>query len=241
MKTTKKLVESKLIQVWQEEIIKNNPLATPQDKPIGYVLGGQPGAGKSKLIEMVGNSFNRNIIIINGDDFRKYHPLYKNFQEQYKQDSPTYTAEFSASMVEAVLQKAIDEKYNIVVEGTFRTAQVPINTLQIFKNNGYVTGVLIQTCNKNISWAACLERYNQMLEVNPKEARHTNKIHHDNVVENLAKNIKLVQNSGLADSIQVFVRLRDKTNEFKQVEIYNSNLKQKINTATINKYLGIEI
>lgn len=42
-------------------------------------------------------------------------------------------------MTEAIFQKAILNKYNLIIEGTFRTAQVPINTLKTLKENGYNT------------------------------------------------------------------------------------------------------
>lgn len=46
-----------------------------------------------------------------------------------------------------------------------------------------------------------------MLQDNPKEARFTDKKHHDLVVQNLVKNIKEVQKSGLVDHMQIFARV----------------------------------
>lgn len=226
-------------EAW-EDIKNDNELAKPnQQNPQAFVLGGQPGAGKSNLTKNIQQKMQENVIEINGDNFRKYHPNYKEFQEKYKQDSPKYTAAFAAALTEAILQKAIAEKYNIVIEGTFRTAQTPINTLQNFKNNGYETNVLIQTCNCDVSWNSCLERYEKMLEVNPKEARYTDKAHHDLVVKNLANNIKTVQKSGLVDNMQIFARIALKgQDQFVQKEIYNSQNKKLVNTVTINKFIG---
>ncbi len=240
MKNLSSIINGQLNLVWNEQILERNPFALAnQNNPQGFVLGGQPGAGKSSLIAEAKNRLNRNILEINGDNFRKYHPDYKILQERYAEDAPKYTAEFAGAMTEAIFQKALNERYNIVIEGTFRTAKTPIKTLQKLKDNGYETTVLIQTCNKDISWASCLERYEKMLQANPKEARFTPKEHHDVVVENLSKNIKEVEKSKLADNMQIFVRTPSKENSqiFESKEIYNSNSKKPVNVATIDKHI----
>ncbi len=49
---------------------------TPVANPQIVILGGQPGAGKSKIITLSENQFFKdgNVVVINGDDFRHYHP-----------------------------------------------------------------------------------------------------------------------------------------------------------------------
>jgi UDP-N-acetylglucosamine kinase len=232
--------DNKLQEVWEKEIIKLNPFATPNQKnPQGFVLGGQPSAGKSNLLLEAKKRLSRNILEINGDNFRKYHPDYKKLQKEQGQNSSLHTQEFSGNMTNAILNKAIAEKYNIVIEGTFRTSKTPIKTLKQFKDNGYEMNVLVQTCNQKISWASCLERYEKALKNNKNEARFTPKEHHDLVVKNLAKNIKEVAKSGLVDHMQIFARIpvKGNPNEFTQKEIYNSNSKKMVNSATIEKYI----
>ena len=60
--------------------------ARPTSSPKGFVLGGQPGAGKSKMVSRLGAELDRNLLVINGDEFRRYHP---NFDEI--QAYPNYT------------------------------------------------------------------------------------------------------------------------------------------------------
>ncbi|KAA6234077.1 AAA family ATPase [Campylobacter sp. LR291e] len=80
------------INLSQEQIdeVFNDILANKHSvvsNPKGFVLGGQPGAGKSNLIKIVKNELEGNVIVMNGDDFRKYHSDYKNFQLQGSKDS----------------------------------------------------------------------------------------------------------------------------------------------------------
>ena len=87
---------------WQMVLDGTGDKIEPAMLPRGYVLGGQPGAGKSGLIKRATQLCFNNIIIISGDDFRKFHPDYKSFQEKYGKDSPKYTAAFAGKMTEAI-------------------------------------------------------------------------------------------------------------------------------------------
>ena len=51
-----------------------------QENPKAFLLGGQPGAGKSALENMI-NIENR-YISISGDDYRKFHPLYDKLNKK---------------------------------------------------------------------------------------------------------------------------------------------------------------
>ena len=58
-------------------------LKIPSKEKKAFLLGGQPGAGKSGMTILLTKEIeNENIIVINGDDFRKKHPHFiLNFQE----------------------------------------------------------------------------------------------------------------------------------------------------------------
>lgn len=221
---------------WQMVLEGTGDKIEPVVKPKGYVLGGQPGAGKSGLIKRASELCFGNIIIISGDDFRKFHPDYKEFQRRYGKDSPKYTAAFAGKMTEAILNKAIKEHYNIVIEGTFRNPAIPIKTLSLMKESGYETQVMIQTCSKELSWKSCQERYEKIREVMPNEARWTDKAHHDLVCENLAKNIKTVLESGKADSAEIFFRDEAGRNE----QIYSTENGKAFDVNLLNKKIGVE-
>ena len=170
--------------------------------PSGYVLGGQPGAGKSYLTKSI-KSKNSNVVAIVGDDFRRWHPNFSEIQEKFGKDSSKITAPFAGKVTEAMIKRAIEEKYNVLIEGTFRTAETPLKTLQNLKDNGYRTVVLIKTCPAEVSWNRCLSRYEEGLKEQQGNQRYTAKEHHDLVVSNLAKNADTVFKSGLVDMFMV--------------------------------------
>lgn len=189
--------------LWNDLISEQQ--VSPVKSPKGFVLGGQPGAGKSNLVGIIRQELNRNVLIINGDEFRRYHPNFDGIQEQYGIDSPKHTAAFSGHMTERVIEKALREGYNISVEGTFRTTETPMRTLEDMRKHGYETAVYIQTAPSEVSWQSTLERY-QAMELLGETPRATPKEHHDLVVKLLPQNADAVFLSGKADVFKVYSR-----------------------------------
>ena len=52
-----------------------------QENPKAFLLGGQPGAGKSALENMI--NIENKYVSISGDDYRKFHPLYDKLNKIY--------------------------------------------------------------------------------------------------------------------------------------------------------------
>ena len=210
--------------LWNDLISEQQ--VSPVKSPKGFVLGGQPGAGKSNLVGIIRQELNRNVLVINGDEFRRYHPNFDGIQEQYGIDSPKHTAAFSGHMTERVIEKALREGYNISVEGTFRTTETPMRTLEKMREHGYETAVYIQTVPSEVSWQSTLERYHAM-ELLGETPRATPKEHHDLVVKLLPQNADAVFLSGKADVFKVYSReglifdSRERFKEMPSVAIYH--------------------
>ena len=182
--------------------------------PRAVILGGQSGAGKTtihrvKMLESKGN-----YIIIDGDTYRAQHPYFRELQEKYGVDSVDYTKMFAGKMVEAVIDKLSSLKYNLIIEGTLRSAAVPINTATLLKSKGYTVDFCLIATKPELSYLTTQLRYLEMLVVNPLQARATPKEHHDGIVKSLISNSNELEQSGLFESIQVYKR--------NLVQVYNS-------------------
>lgn len=175
---------------------------SPCQTPFGAVLGGQPGAAKSVLSKVILDK-NPNIIVVNGDEFRPWFPDYETVQKEQGKDSVKATAQFAGKVTEAIIKRALNECYNVVIEGTFRTAETPLKTLRILKDHGYQTAVYIKTCDAEISWSRCNERYETGMKNGEGMERYTHKEHHDLVASILPDNSDIVYKSGLADRFVV--------------------------------------
>ncbi|MFA6760270.1 MAG: zeta toxin family protein [Sulfuricurvum sp.] len=216
-------------EAWSVLVIEKN--ATPGVNPQGFVIGGQPGAGKSSLVKKLLKD-NKNLVSIDADILKTFHPRYDTIQEIYPQDAHDLLKNFSGKLKDTITDMALEGKYSVIIESTFRDPQVPKNILTQLKEGGYETTVLVQTCSSELSWNSCLARERIT-------GRAVDKEFHDNVVKNLSKHIKEVAQTGLADHMQVFARVetRGKEGHFEQQEIYNNATKKVPNSATIDKYI----
>ena len=81
---------------------------TPQEKPLAFILGGQPASGKSKLAkEFIGKFSNDNILFVNGDIYREFHP---NRQElinnplSYSKETQIFSNVFTENLIREAIE-----------------------------------------------------------------------------------------------------------------------------------------
>ena len=198
------------------------------EKPKSFLLGGQSGAGKSTLHQIIKSDFNNNVIIINGDDFRNYHPNSRELDEKYGKDSVSHKGEFSNKMVEKLVEVLSKEKYNLIVEGTLRTASVPLKTAKLLKSKGYTVELNVMAVKPYISYFSTLLRYEKMLAVT-NSARATPKKHHDDIVNKLSDNIEILSDSEIFDNIKIYNRNKEC--------LYNEKINSNNPSSIINQVL----
>ncbi|WP_304333697.1 zeta toxin family protein [Conchiformibius steedae] len=196
-------VNKKFPFIWKSLIRKSQ--ARFQNQPAAILLGGQPGAGKSFATQKICGLLNDDVMVINGDEFRNFREGYEEICRIYGKDSAKYTADFAGAMVQKVRDEAIKNRFNIIIEGTFRTAETPISEAANFRQNGYTVDVVICTCSKQISSQSILERAKKDEEMG-LFARYTPQEHHDLVVQTLPQNADKVFQSGLIRHFAVYSR-----------------------------------
>jgi len=218
-------------EAWQKLMERTNTI--PQKNKTAFVLGGQPGSGKSSSANRIKKEFlNGNCVFISGDDFRKYHPKYKEINEQFHAQMHEYTSEFAGQMVQLTITKAAEKNCNIVVEGTFRTTKAPLNTLKQLKTSGYAIGVAVVACSKELSWQSAIERYEKDKAAGG-DGRAVSKEAHDYVVSVLADNAEAVYNQKISDTFLIYKRDSEKTSL-----IYNSKTDGEFSKNIINNELN---
>lgn len=204
-------------------------LISPTKMPVAYILGGQPGAGKTNIQREL-TRYNNNIFVINADSYRQHHPHFHDIQVQYGDDFPKYTQPFINAVTEKLIEDFSNEKYNLIVEGTLRTAEVPISTAQSLKGKGYRTELCVMAVKPEISYESTILRYENAIAFG-ETPRATSKEHHDLVVDKIANNLDAIYQSNVFDCIRIYTR--DKGC------IYSSDLsKQKPSEVEKNIILG---
>ncbi len=169
-----------------------------------YLLGGQPGAGKSGLTRLLKES-DASLIIVSGDDFRKFHPHYEELKASYGDDYVLHTQEFMGKMTEALINKVSDNGYNLIIEGTLRTVDAPLNSYTLLTDKGYQVEFLFVQVRPELSLLGTFRRYEDMLEIGTV-ARETPVEHHNNVVKNIPNNLSCLYNKDVFSNIRIYNR-----------------------------------
>ena len=177
----------------------------PCVNPKAVLLGGQSGAGKTTLHEIFSEAFDRNVVIINGDKYRSLHPRFHGVNDAYGIDSPQHTAAWAGRMTEALIDELSKQHYNLIIEGTLRTAETPLKTAGLLRGRGYGVSLAVMAVKPEISLVSCQIRYEQMRNAGTTP-RAVNPAHHQAIVESIADNLAVLEESGVFDSIELYTR-----------------------------------
>lgn len=178
---------------------------TPSSHPSAILLGGQPGAGKSTLTETLAKQFQGNVVTISGDDFRKLHPNHEKLVAKYGKDATPAASAFSGAMTEYLIDKVSADKYNLVIEGTLRTTDVPLRTCQLLKERGYNVFLACLAVRPEVSYISTLYRYEMMRE-RGATPRATSKAAHDQTVLKLPENLNTLYGTRLFQHVKLYQR-----------------------------------
>lgn len=173
--------------------------------PKGFLMGGQPGAGKTVLANYFFRLLNGNAVFLSGDNFRKYHPHFSELCKKFGDGWVLETQKFSGYMTESLISELSDKHYNLLIEGTLRTTNVPSRTSSLLKSKGYQTFLGIILARPEISYLSTIKRYKQM-EKRGEVARITPQEHHDKVVLALSKNLDTIWKAKVFDFVYVLNR-----------------------------------
>ena len=165
------------------------------------LINGQPGSGKSnyetKLL--------KNNIIINTDEFRKFHPRIDVIKKLDGENYVERTQVFASNITEKLIDELSIEKYNLVIEGTLRTAEIPINTCNKLKANGYCVDLIVIACDACQAWESTINRANELISHHEKP-RLVPIDKYDYNIQHIADNLKTVRERGCFDSISIVSR-----------------------------------
>lgn len=180
-----------------------NGLST-NEKPKAFILGGQPAAGKSHFIKNILKR-DKNVAIINGDDFRGYHPYYHCLLEENEENASDSVQKDINYWIEKAIYEISLKKYSMIIEGTMKNVNVPIKTAEFLKSRGYFVELNVILVNPEISKVDILKRYlvcKSILGV----ARFTKLQAHNETVNKIFENILLINDNENIDVFKLFRR-----------------------------------
>ena len=183
-------------------VIKNK---SPVESPIAITLGGQPGAGKSNIYDIARKRFSNNIVEIDCDAFRIFHPYYKQIKNIFGKEDAFKTNPFVFKIVDLLIEELSNEKYNLIIESSLNSPNSALENGKTLPPKGYQVELHIMATPKAVSWQGTIDRYNKDLNKDGN-SRAVSKEFHDKVVENICQSLYIVKNSGLMSNIFIFDR-----------------------------------
>lgn len=214
-------------KIYKNQIYENfKHLLKPSENPLVVILGGQPGSGKSVLTEYIQIESRNNFFVIDGDYIRTFHPHWIYLLKNLEDSAPNLTQNDSNKWVEKLRNDAIKSRTNIIIEGTMRNSEVPLNTARLFKNSGYRVEAHILAVPKSISILGIYERY-EIQKSTQGYGRFSPIPIHDQAYNGIPKSIDILENRNILDGIFIYGRRHFDNLNVKLVTIYKNFLENK--------------
>ena len=172
-----------------------------KENPKVYFLGGQSGAGKSKLKDRIG----KENLVIDVDEFRKYHPNYFGLYKKYGKESAKYTHNFASAVADELVKKSIEKRVDVIVDGTLKSFKTPKERAEEYKKNGYSLEINTVVVKPEKSFLSNLMRYEELIE-EKKIPRLAPKEIHDECVKNFPVTVSELYKTKLFDNIKLYNR-----------------------------------
>lgn len=192
----------KTIDTISEFLIKGK---VPGKNPRVYILGGQPGAGKTALQNVLLKKEHYNAIVINGDEYRKFIPYHDEMRELTGDRYAYYTQKFANRITEGLIERLGNQAYNLIIEGTLRNKEVALSTSRMLQNKGYMSELSVLAVNKEISYYSTKLRAELLQELG-EVGRMTPTDNHNEVVRKLPENVSAIYKTQTFDNITVYNR-----------------------------------
>ncbi len=214
-----KLPEEEHMQIYAQIEKEVFSRASVQEKPIGIIVGGQPGSGKGAVIsytkKQVENS-GRDITIITTDEYKPYHPQAIEIAQKYPTDYVEIVEQDAGAWTGKVLRKAIDDKYNFIFEGTLKNDRI-LERIREMKQNGFTVVVRALAVPREETLLCIHERYENQMQ-NMGWGRLISIEHHDQAYDGVPGTVDAIEKSGLCN-VEIFIRGEEIT---KPQKVYSS-------------------
>ena len=191
----------------------------PCEQPRAVMLGGQPGSGKTKVRELAMTESPS--VVINADDLRDYHPMYKKLKLSEPERASFLVNEDVSMWTRKLIQQAVEEKRNIIFDSTFGSSDPNMiaATLSQFKENRYETHLWVLAVPAEFSKLGIYLR-NEMQLMQTGSGRFVSMKVHDLNFNNIPVNIEMSVKNSLVDQVRIFSRLVEQVDD----RIVNNNV-----------------
>ena len=200
--------ESKFKEYLNKAVITATTGKRPTKDKTLVIVGGQPGAGKSRLIGPSNAELENNAVIVDFDELRAMHPSYGDVSRNYPEITYKILQKDTDTLKVMLQNYLIEHDYNVIYEGALRNVKGFLELGQAFKNGGYNVNMNVMAVPKLESYGSTLVRYAYNL-LTDRIPRWVEKSAHDDAYDAMLKTIQAFKENGIVDNINVYMRSID--------------------------------
>jgi len=137
--TTYALDDGEIAEIAREYLVGRSRHAIPTPNPRACLLAGAPGADKVGLTAELAQELGAEggVIRIDADRLRERLPYFSQLAADDREHAMERSQRDATRLASAVLKQAVQQKYNVLVEGTLRDPNAAVSLAKQLRNNGY--------------------------------------------------------------------------------------------------------
>ena len=191
--------------------------------PTAIFTIGPPGSGKTGLNGLAQKELNGNLVIVNNDELRPFHPKAEEIGKKYPKEYIKITNEESKYWTDELVDKTIAEGYNILYEGTGRKIEIFKRMIKQMLQHGYRIIIKAMAVNELNCMMSIVERYAGQVQHKGWGRIVSTKTFYKSYDAEMMETIDTLEKEGEISEVEVYIRSDEPTNPSK---IYSTSLKQ---------------
>jgi Uncharacterized protein conserved in bacteria len=126
-------------RIFNEEIVPKIGLSekSSPEHPKAVILAGQPGAGKGGLAKMAERELSGNVVKIDPDELRDFHPHVNEFRNTHPYNWSGLTHPDASQWAEELLKATVDGKKNLIFDTTLSDGEWSAGLIKDLQARGY--------------------------------------------------------------------------------------------------------
>lgn len=178
---------------------------SPETRPRAIFTGGQPGSGKSVISAQAMKEVGHNAVRVDADELRPYHKDYMRLQQEGVKNAADLVHADAAQWAVALTHEAMEQKFNLVIDGTMRDPTAIVNMATRLRQAGYVVEGRVMAVNEFVSIMHVHKRYESQL-IAQGVGRFATRDQHDRAFAGLPSSLEQLERHQAFDRIALFNR-----------------------------------
>ena len=126
-------------RVFSEKVIPKSGLleASTQSRPVAIILAGQPGAGKGGLAAAAQEQLSYDVVKIDPDELRRYHPEVQRLRTEHPLTWSGHTHPDASQWAGELREAVIEQKKNLIIDTTLANGDHAVTLINHLQASGY--------------------------------------------------------------------------------------------------------